>query len=101
MERYNCTVSDTTEDMTVEFNLTDKTLNLSKTLGIESIANENTEAVYCNIQCIRIANPAEGNLYREKDTKVSKVVFQSFQAYHLSEADSLKVVRLLILMPED
>lgn len=72
----NCSVADTMEDVNVEFNLTDKTLKLTKASGIKSALNDNSEAVYYNIQGIRVANPVEGNLYiMKKGAKVSKVAF--------------------------
>lgn len=72
----NCTVSETLEDISVKFNLTTKTLTLTKTTGIDSIANESAEAIYYNVQGIRVTNPVEGNLYIvKKGSKVSKVAF--------------------------
>ncbi len=72
----NCSVSETFENINVKFSLSDKTLILTKTTGIESIADENAECEYYNIQGMRVANPVEGNLYiMKKGTKVSKVAF--------------------------
>jgi hypothetical protein len=45
------------------------------TTGIESIeADENTPAVYYNLQGIEVANPSEGIFIKVQGNKVTKVV---------------------------
>lgn len=72
----NCKLTQSVENATVEFNLSDKTLLISTGSGIESISSDNTSAVYYNLQGVKVANPTEGNIYIvKKGTKTSKVAF--------------------------
>lgn len=72
----NCSVAETVENINVIFNLNDKTLKLTKSSAIESISNENVEAVYYNLQGIQVNRPIEGSVYIvKKGSKVSKIAF--------------------------
>ncbi len=72
----NCVLTESVENATVEFNLTDKTFKVVTGSGIEAIGSENASAVYYNLQGVKVANPAEGNVYIvKKGSKVSKVAF--------------------------
>lgn len=72
----NCRLTQSVENATVEFNLTNKTLLISTGSGIEFISSDNASAVYYNLQGVKVANPTEGNIYIvKKGTKTSKVAF--------------------------
>ena len=72
----NIKLSQSVENATVEFNLTDKTLVVSTGTGVEAIDSNDGTAVYYNLQGVKVANPTEGSIYIiKKGNKVSKVAF--------------------------
>ena len=71
----NIKLTESVENATIEFNLTDKTLKVSTGNSVSAIESENA-AVYYNLQGVKVANPSEGNVYIvKKGSKVSKVAF--------------------------
>lgn len=71
----NISLTESVENATIEFNLTDKTLKVITGNSVNAIESENA-AVYYNLQGVKVANPAEGNVYIvKKGSKVSKMAF--------------------------
>lgn len=72
----NIKLTESVENATVEFNLSEKTLKVSTGGSVGAISVDGQQAVYYNLQGVKVANPVEGNIYIvKKGTKVSKIAF--------------------------
>ena len=58
----------------VTINLNDNTITISENVGIEGIEAEEGEAVYYNLQGVKVANPENGVFIKVQGNKASKVL---------------------------
>ncbi len=74
-EASNCSLARTLYDVTFTLDVDASTVIVDGTTGIESIAADAENAVYYNLQGVRVANPERGTFVKVVNGKATKVAF--------------------------
>lgn len=70
----NIQLTESVKNATVEFNLSDKTLKVSTSTGINSIGSADQNAIYFNLQGAKVEKDTKGVLIRVSAGKAEKVI---------------------------